>query len=56
MVNPLSESDLDSFYAYAKANKTEPNGEQSQWADYTIRIIEELREWRGRRGAPKSKE
>ena len=47
-MTPLSEDELSSFQRYAKANDTEPNGDQSQWADYTLRLIAEVREARKR--------
>jgi hypothetical protein len=38
---PLAQEEKDSFRAYAEGSKTEADGTQSQWADYTIRLLDE---------------
>lgn len=48
-MNELSDIELTSFEQYAKANEVESNGDQSQWADYTLRLIAELRRFRADR-------
>lgn len=40
MSEPLGQDERDSFRAYAEANMTEPDGTQSQWADYTVRLLD----------------
>ena len=41
---PLTSAERESFREYALANRTEPNGTQCQWADYTLRLLDEI-EW-----------
>lgn len=43
---PLSDAELTRFEDFAWGNQHEPDGSQSQWADYTLRLITELRERR----------
>lgn len=38
---PLTQAEKDSFRAYAEDSKTETDGTQCQWADYTIRLLDE---------------
>ena len=41
-MNPLQEEERESFRAYAEENRTELDGTQSQWADYTLRALAEI--------------
>lgn len=42
----LTDEELQSFEDYAKKSLSEPDGTQSQWADYTLRLIAEVRDRR----------
>lgn len=46
MFEPLTDAELQSFCEYAETNVTEFDGTQSQWANYTIRMVDEIRCWR----------
>lgn len=39
---PLTAEERESFHAYAEANRTEPDGTESQWANHTVRALAEL--------------
>jgi len=43
MSERLTEDEIASFEQYAQAKDTEPDGTQAQWADYTLRLIAEVR-------------
>lgn len=45
---PMTDEEMASFENYAKENDTEADGTQSQWADYTIRLIADVRRLRER--------
>ena len=38
----LTAEERASFRAYAEANRQESNGDQCQWADYTLRLLDEV--------------
>jgi hypothetical protein len=40
----LTAEERASFRAYAEANRTEPDGTESQWASYTLRLLDDLTE------------
>ena len=40
---PLTPEELESFRDYAIRNRTEPDGSQCQWADYTLRLISHVK-------------
>jgi hypothetical protein len=42
----LTGEELTDFEKYAKDNMTDFDGTQSQWADYTVRMVDEIRYWR----------
>ncbi len=44
----LTTAEIDSFRAYAKRNTTDLDGNPSQWADYTLRLIVEVERLRER--------
>ena len=46
MSKPLSEKEIEVFREYAGRRKTDPDGTQCRWADYTLRIIDELLKYR----------
>lgn len=39
---PLSGDERESLRAYAESCRTEPDGSQCQWADYTLRLLAEV--------------
>jgi hypothetical protein len=39
---PLTPEERASFRAYAEANRTEADGTESQWASYTLRLLDEV--------------
>ena len=43
MSSRLTEEELKSFKHYAEENMTETDGTLCQWADYTVRLINEVR-------------
>ena len=43
---PMTDEELRSFYEYAGKNMVEPDGSQCQWADYSVRCVEEIRRLR----------
>lgn len=42
----LTDEQVESFRAYAEANRTETDGTESQWAAYTIMALDELTAFR----------
>ena len=42
MTPPLTKEERESFRAYAEANRTESDGSECQWADYTLRLLADL--------------
>lgn len=42
MSEPLTDEERESFRAYAEENHTEPDGTESQWAAYTLRLLDEV--------------
>lgn len=42
----MTEGEMESFERYARQNDTDAFGDQEQWADYTLRLIAEVRESR----------
>jgi hypothetical protein len=42
----MTDEEIASFWNYAKENMTEEDGTQCQWADYTVRLIENFRRLR----------
>ncbi len=42
----LTDEELQSFEDYAKESLSEPGGALCQWADYSLRLIAEVRERR----------
>lgn len=52
MSAPLTPDERASFRAYAEANRTQPDGTESQWASYTLRLLDEV-EWRRPKAVPR---
>lgn len=40
-MNDLTKKERDSFRQYAEDNMTEGDGTQCQWADYTVRLVDQ---------------
>lgn len=41
-MDDLIQTEIESFRGYAEENRTKSDGSQSQWADYSLRALDEL--------------